>query len=102
MTFGFEGGVQNRLLLCRDGRAECLGGIVCGEHSAEPVARPVRGRVPGAQEQPTVGPDRVDGASSPAVDLLGQALPDFGEHVVAKLDQVERVDGDRGAWEPHS
>lgn len=38
----------------------------------------------------------------PAMGLLGEPLPDFGEHVVAELDQVKRVDRDRGAWEQHS
>ncbi|GAA3319829.1 hypothetical protein GCM10017710_43310 [Arthrobacter ramosus] len=57
---------------------------------------------PPAQEQPPVGPDRVDGTSPAAVDLLGEPLPDFGEHVLAELDQVERVDRDCRAREPHS
>ncbi|MCU1566819.1 MAG: hypothetical protein JWQ56_1756 [Pseudarthrobacter sp.] len=35
------------------------------------------------------------------MDLLGEPLPDLGEHVVAELDQVKRVDRDRGAWKPH-
>jgi hypothetical protein len=77
------------------------GGIIGGEHGPQPVPGPVRECVPGAQEQPPVGPDRVDGASPPAMDLLREALPDLGEHVVAQLDQVKRVDRDSGARQPH-
>lgn len=35
------------------------------------------------------------------MDLLGEALLDFGEHGVAELDQVERVHRDSGAGQPH-
>jgi hypothetical protein len=37
----------------------------------------------------------------PTVDLLGAALPDFGEHVVAEFDHVKRVDRNDGAWNSH-
>jgi hypothetical protein len=35
------------------------------------------------------------------MDLLGEASPDFGEHVIAELDQVERIHGHLCAREPH-
>lgn len=36
-------------------------------------------------------PDRIDGTSSPALDLMREALSEFAEHIVAQLDQVKSV-----------
>jgi hypothetical protein len=33
--------------------------------------------------------------------LLGEPLPDFGEHVIAELDQVKRVHRNGSARQPH-
>jgi hypothetical protein len=46
------------------------GGIIGSEHGTEPVPCPVRERVSATQQQPTVGPDWIDGAPPPAMNGL--------------------------------
>jgi hypothetical protein len=91
----FGGEQRPKLLFHQRGSLQLPGGVVGRGHGADRVSCPIRERGAGPQEQAPVGLVRVDGASPTAVTLLGEALPDFGEHVVAQLDQMERVDRDR-------
>lgn len=53
------------LFVDKPGRLQLPSGVIGREHGAEPVPCPVRECVPGAQEQPPVGPDRINGTQWP-------------------------------------
>ncbi len=53
------------------------GDVVGGETRCRASFGPGLGRVHGPQKQSPVGPDRVEGTSTPAIDLLGEPLLDF-------------------------
>ena len=58
-------------------------------------------RVPGPEEQPSVGPDEDDGAPrQPWICCVSRSLTSV-KPVFAELGQVERVDCEGGAWKPH-
>lgn len=46
-------------------------------------------------------PGLVDAASDAALNLLGQVLPGLGHGLVAKGDEEEMINRDRGAWKAH-
>jgi hypothetical protein len=77
------------------------GRVIEVKDSPEPVPAAVREGFAGPEQQAPVGPDRVGGAAAPALEFLGQALADFGEHVVAEEHEVEGVHRDGGARQPH-
>jgi hypothetical protein len=70
--------------------------VIGAEDFSKPVPAAVRECFAGPEQQAPVGPDRVGGAAAPALEFLGQALADFGEHVVAEEREVEGVHRDRG------
>jgi hypothetical protein len=82
---GDRSGGQHRseLVFDQPGSLQFSGCVTGDEDGAEPVPCPVREVVVGPKEHVPVGPDRVDEASPPAMNLLGEALPELGEHVVA-------------------
>jgi hypothetical protein len=56
------------------------------------------------QQHLSVDPDRVGDGAAAAQQLAGDALPDFGHHLVGECDQMPLVDRDPHTWEggPHT
>lgn len=74
---------------------------MCGKSLCQAVGCVPGQRLAGAQRQPPGRPGIVDAASAAALDLLTQALSGLGQGFVAKREQMEVINGDGGAWEPH-
>lgn len=56
-------------------QAACSFPVASSVANTEPVPCLIRECVASPQEQAPVGPDRIDGSSTSARDLLGEALP---------------------------
>jgi hypothetical protein len=69
--------------------------------SASRVGCLVGERFAGAQEQHRVRPGLVHGPAAAAPDLRGEVLACLGQGLVGQGDQVEMIDRDRGAGQPH-
>ena len=78
------------------GPFELPGGVVGGEHALQAGPGPVGEGVGATQQEAPVRPCRVDQPAATCVTFTHEALPHPGQGVVGELDQVERIDADRG------